>query len=306
MPVFLRMMRSFCPMSEIFQRFGITLGGIFLALVLLWLAGLVLVPGIYMVNASLTPRLPPALRGGPEDVYVLDNFAYLLNHPNHGWIFFKTIWSSALVTFTTLLLCYPIAYWLAHVARQWQMRLMLVLMLVPYLMNEVLRGLAWYIILAFSGPLNAALMWLGLLDEPQRWYGDGGVVAGMAYAYILFMLFPIYNAICTLDRDQINAARNLGSSTWRIHWRIVLPHAKVGIATGCVFVFMMAAGSYVAPALLGAPGSRWFTQLVYEWFFEIGNWNRGAAYGVALMAMCLTVVLGLLALFRVNLTSAIK
>ncbi|WP_425089683.1 ABC transporter permease [Stappia sp.] len=293
-------------MSEIFQRFGKTLGGIFVALVLLWLAGLVLVPGIYMVNAALTPRLPLALRGGPDDVYVLENFAYLLNHPNHGWIFFKTIWSSALVTFVTLLLCYPVAYWLAQVARKWQMRLMLVLMLVPYLMNEVLRGLAWYIILAFSGPLNAMLMGLGLLDEPHRWYGDGGVLAGMAYAYILFMLFPIYNAICTLDRDQINAARNLGSATWRIHRRIVLPHAKVGIATGCVFVFMMAAGSYVAPALLGAPGSRWFTQLVYEWFFEIGNWNRGAAYGVALMAMCLTVVLGLLALFRVNLTSAIK
>ncbi|MCA1242100.1 ABC transporter permease [Stappia stellulata] len=293
-------------MSEIFQRFGKTLGGIFVALVLLWLAGLVLVPGIYMVNAALTPRLPLALRGGPDDVYVLENFAYLLNHPNHGWIFVKTIWSSALVTFVTLLLCYPVAYWLAQVARKWQMRLMLVLMLVPYLMNEVLRGLAWYIILAFSGPLNAMLMGLGLLDEPHRWYGDGGVLAGMAYAYILFMLFPIYNAICTLDRDQINAARNLGSATWRIHRRIVLPHAKVGIATGCVFVFMMAAGSYVAPALLGAPGSRWFTQLVYEWFFEIGNWNRGAAYGVALMAMCLTVVLGLLALFRVNLTSAIK
>ncbi|MBR9653297.1 ABC transporter permease [Thalassobius aquimarinus] len=293
-------------MTEIFQRFGKPLGGCFVVLVLLWLAGMVLVPGIFMINSSLRPHLPPPLRGGDQDVYLFDNFAYLINHSNHGQIFLKTVWSSALVTMATLLLCYPVAYWLAQVASKWQMRVMLVLMLVPYLMNEVLRGLAWYIILALAGPLNAGLMALGLLDEPVRWYGDGGVVAGMAYAYVLFMLFPICNAIATLEKDQISAARDLGSSAWRIHWRIVLPHAKVGVATGCVFVFMMAAGSYVAPALLGAPGSRWFTQIVYEWFFEIGNWNRGAAYGVALMAMCLSVVLGLLALFRVNLTSAIK
>ncbi|GGF07906.1 ABC transporter permease [Stappia taiwanensis] len=293
-------------MTEIFDRFGKPLGGIFLGLALLWLAGMVLVPGVFMINASLRPHLPPPLRGGELDVYVLDNFAYLINHVNHGRIFFKTVWSSALVTLVTLLLCYPIAFWLAKVARRWQVAVMLVLLLIPYLMNEVLRGLAWYIILAFSGPLNAILIGLGLMDEPVRWYGDGGVVAGMAYAYLLFMLFPIYNAISTLDRAQIDAARDLGASAWRIHRRVVLPHAKVGIATGCVFVFMMAAGSYVAPALLGAPGSRWFTQIVYEWFFEIGNWNRGAAYGVALMAMCLAVVLGLLALFRVNLASAVK
>src|SRR5690606_35390754 len=139
-----------------------------------------------------------------------------------------------------------------------------------------------------------------------RWYGNGGVLAGMVYAYILFMLFPIYNAIESLPKEQIEAGRDLGASTWRIHWRIVMPHAKAGIATGYVFTFMLAAGSYVAPALLGAPGRRWFTEIIYNWFFEGGDWNRGAAYALVLLVLCLFVVLVTLKLARVNLTDVAK
>ncbi|MBP1876465.1 spermidine/putrescine transport system permease protein [Ensifer adhaerens] len=293
-------------MNEITQRFGKRLGGCFVLLVLFWLAGLVLVPNLTMLDFALRPNLPAAQLGGPKDGYSLDNFLYLWNHPSHGWIFLKTVWSSALVTVLTFVICYPIAYWLGQVSTPRQTSALLVLLTVPYLMNEVLRGLSWYIILAFDGPLNAALVHLGLLSEPVRWYGDGGVLAGMAYAYLLFMLLPIYNAVSTLDHAQIDAARDLGAGTVRIHRRVVLPHAKVGIATGCVFTFMLAAGSYMAPALLGAPGSRWFTQLIYDWFFESGNWNRGAAYGVTLLVLCLIAVLGMLRLFQVNLTSAVK
>ncbi|KQT57372.1 MULTISPECIES: ABC transporter permease [unclassified Aureimonas] len=293
-------------MSEILRRFGGPLGSTFLLLVALWLAGLVLVPNLTMLDFALRPNLPPAQLGGPKDVYSATNFLYLLDRPAHVWIFLKTVWGSAVVTLATLVLCYPLAYWLAQTATRRQVGLVLLVLAVPYLMNEVLRGLAWYIILAFEGPLNQMLTGLGLLSEPMRWYGDGGVLAGMAYAYLLFMLFPIYNSIGTLDRAQIEAARDLGAGTIRIHRRVVLPHAKVGIATGCVFTFMLAAGSYIAPALLGAPGSRWFTQLIYDWFFESGNWNRGAAYGLTLLLLCIAAVLGMLRLFRVDLASAVK
>lgn len=293
-------------MTDIFQRFGTVLGTILIVLVVLWLAGLVLVPNLTMLDFALRPNLPIAQIGGAKDTYSLGNFLYLWNHQSHGWIFFKTIWSSALVTVVTFVLCYPLAYWLGQVSTTRQTAMILLVLTVPYLMNEVLRGLAWYIILAFDGPLNKLLISLGLLNEPVRWYGDGGVLAGMAYAYLLFMLFPIYNSMSTLERAQIDAARDLGAGTIRIHRRIVLPHAKTGIATGCVFTFMLAAGSYMAPALLGAPGSRWFTQLIYDWFFESGNWNRGAAYGVTLLVLCLVVVLATLRLFKVNLASAVK
>ncbi|EKF19341.1 ABC transporter permease [Nitratireductor pacificus] len=293
-------------MAELYRRFGGGLGTLFLALVGAWLAGMVLAPNVMMIDYALRPNLPPSQIGGPSDVYSLDNILYLANEGVHRAIFFKTVWASALVALVTFLVCYPLAFWLAQHATPNQAAVVLLGLTIPFWINEVLRTLAWYILLAFRGPLNAFLLSLGIIDEPVRWYGDGGVLAGMAYAYILFMLFPIYNSIESLDKSQIEAARDLGASTWRIHWRVVIPHAKAGIATGCVFTFMLAAGSYVAPALLGAPGSRWFTEIIYNWFFEGGDWNRGAAYALVLLVLCLAVVLVTLRLARVSLTEVAK
>lgn len=293
-------------MADLYRRFGGGLATVFSVLVVLWLAGMVLAPNIMMVDYALRPNLPPAQIGGPDDVYSLDNVLYLANEAVHRSIFFKTVWASALVAFITFVVCYPLAYWLAQHATSSQLAIALIALTIPFWINEVLRTLAWYILLAFRGPLNAVLMNIGLIDAPLRWYGNGGVLAGMVYAYILFMLFPIYNSIESLEKAQIEAARDLGASTWRIHWRVVMPHAKAGIATGCVFTFMLAAGSYVAPALLGAPGSRWFTEIIYNWFFEGGDWNRGAAYALVLLVLCLLVVLVTLRLARVNLTDVAK
>lgn len=293
-------------MAELTRRFGGGLATFVLALVAVWLVGLVLAPNLLMIDFALRPNLPPAETGGPRDVHSAENFLHLIGEPVHRAIFFKTVWASALVALTTLVVCYPLAFWLAKHASPGKASLVLLALIVPFWINEVLRTLAWYILLAFRGPLNALLLWVGVIDEPVRWFGDFGVLAGMVYAYILFMLFPIYNSIESLDRAQIEAARDLGASTVRIHRRIVVPHAKAGIATGCVFTFMLAAGSYVAPALLGAPGSRWFTEIIYNWFFEGGDWNRGAAYALVLLVLCMAVVLGALRLFRVNLADVAR
>lgn len=293
-------------MADLFNRFGHAFGSLLIVLVAIWLAGLVLVPNLMMLDFALRPNLPPAQIGTALDVYSIDNFAYLATNDIHRVIFFKTIWASGLVMLTTLLLCYPLAYWLAIVAPPKRAASVVLALTIPFWMNEVLRSLAWYIMLSLQGPINMVLLTLGIIDEPMRWYGDFGVLAGMTYGYILFMLFPIYNSISTIDRAQIDAARDLGASTFRIHRRVVIPHAKVGIATGCMFTYMLAAGSYVAPALLGAPGSRWFTQLIYEFFFEGGNWNRGAAYALLLLVLCLAVVLCTLRLFNVKLVNVAK
>lgn len=293
-------------MRDLYARFGGGLATIFLSLVLVWLAAMVLAPNLMMIDYALRPNLPPAQVGGPQDIWSADNFLYLANEGVHRAIFFKTVWASALVAALTLVVCYPIAFWMAQGATPGQLSIALMLVIIPFFINEVLRTLAWFILLAYRGPLNAVLQGIGLIDAPIRWQGDGGVLAGMVYAYILFMLLPIYNAIESLDKAQLEAARDLGSPAWRTHWRIVIPHAKAGIATGCVFTFMLAAGSYVAPALLGSPGSRWFTEIIYNWFFEGGDWNRGAAYALTLLVLCLAVVLVTLRVFRVNLTDVAK
>jgi len=294
-------------MTEVLRRYGPVLTGVILLAVAVWLALLVLLPQLMMIGFSFRPSLPPSKIGGPEDVFTVKNYLTLWTNQIHLSIFLKTIWASALVTATTLAVCYPVAYYLAQVAPKRRLPLLILMLVVPFWINELLRTFSWYIILAFNGPLNAILLGLGIIDEPQRFLGgDAGVIVGMVYVYILFMVFPLYNAIESLDRNQIEAARDLGAGWLRIHRRIVLPHAKPGIAVGCIMTFMLAAGSYAVPALLGGPNSRWFTEIIYNWFFEGGNWNQGAAYAFILLVLCIGFILGALRLFRVGLADIAK
>ena len=288
--------------KQLSDRFGPLVTLAILLTMLLWLVLLVILPQILMINYSFRPNLPPSQLGGVDDQYTLSNYATLANNQIHQSIFFKTIWSSVLVTFCTLAVCYPLAFYLAKVATPRQAALCVLLLIIPFWINEILRTFSWFIILSYRGPLNALLLGLGFIDRPIRFLsGDGGVIIGMVYAYILFMIYPLYNAIESLDTNQIKAARNLGSGWIRTHYRIIIPHAKPGIATGCIMVFMLSAGSYAVPALLGSPGSRWFTQIIYNWFFEGGDWNQGAAYAFILLLLCIGFIVVMMRLFKVGL-----
>ncbi|WP_020409095.1 ABC transporter permease [Hahella ganghwensis] len=293
--------------KQLAGRFGGGLAAGIIAMIAVWLLGMVILPQLLMVDYSFRPNLLPAELGGPKDTYSLINYETLFNNSIHLSIFFKTIWSSVLVTLLTLVVSYPLAYYLAKVATPRQAALCILLLIIPFWINEILRTFSWYIILAYKGPLNALLLALGMIDRPVRFLsGDGGVMIGMVYAYILFMIFPLYNAIESLDINQIKAARNLGAGWIRTHYRVIIPHAKPGIATGCIMTFMLAAGSYAVPALLGSPGSRWFTQIIYNWFFEGGNWNQGAAYAFLLLILCIGFIALIMKVFKVGLGDIAK
>ena len=102
-------------------------------------------------------------------------------------------------------------------------------------------------------------------------------------------------------KNQIEAARDMGSPWWRIHWRIVLPHAKPGISSGCTMVFMLTAGALAAPQVLGGPSSLWFTQIIYKAFNNSANWARGSAYALVLLIACIIFVLLMMRIFKVKL-----
>lgn len=266
-----------------------------------WLIFMILLPQLIMLDFSFRPLLPLRKIGGPEDVYTLKNYIVLFTTPLHRAIFIKTIWSSIIVTTVALTICYPMAFYLAKVARGARFSWILLGLIIPYWINELLRIFAWQLILADSGILNQLLLYIGFIAEPLNFRaGNGAVIMGMAYAYILFMVFPLYNAMESLDRNQIDAARDLGSSWLRVHRRIVIPHAKPGIAVGCIMVFMLSAGSIAAPQLLGSPSSFWFTQIIYT-NFETANWNQGAAYAMVLAVLCLIFIFGMLKIFKVGL-----
>jgi len=285
-------------------------GGIGVVFILLtvgsWLIFMILLPQLIMLDYSFRPLLPLRKIGGPEDVYTLKNYIVLFMTPLHRAIFLKTIWSSIIVTSVALAICYPIAFYLAKVARGARLGWVLMGLIIPYWINELLRIFAWQLILSDAGILNKLLLILGFIAEPLNFRaGNGAVIMGMTYAYILFMVFPLYNAMESLDRNQIDAARDLGSSWLRIHRRIVIPHAKPGIAVGCIMTFMLAAGSIAAPQLLGSPSSFWFTQIIYT-NFETANWNQGAAYAMVLAILCLIFIFAMLKIFKVGLKDLSK
>jgi len=243
----------------------------------------------------------------PPKKYGLKNYMTLFKNTLHRSVFLKSIWASCLVTALAFIICYPIAYYLAQVARKQAAALLFLGLIIPYWVNEILRTFSWLMILSYNGFLNTLLMNLGLIGEPIDFLnGNVGVLVGMAYCYILFMVFPMYNTIQTLDKNQIEAARDLGASWFRIHKRIVIPHAKPGIAVGCIMTFMLAMGTYAVPSILGGTSGIWFTQIIYSWFFDGGNWNQGSAYAFLLLGMCVLFIMLMLKVFRVKMEDIAK
>lgn len=289
-------------MRELIFRYGAAATAIMVFTTVAWVLGLLILPQLTMIDYSFRLALPLDQIGGPNDVYTLANYAFLFDNAGFLNIFIKTICSSILVTLVAFVMCYPLAYYLARGARLDRARLLIVALIVPYWINEILRTFAWMLILARGGLINTLLLDAGVIDQPIVFLGaTPTILLGMVYAYVLFMVFPIYNVLDTLDHGQVEAARDLGAPWWRIHWRIALPHAKPGIAVGCISTFMLAAGSYAVPTILGGPQSRWFTEVIYSQFFEGMNWNRGAAFAFLLLMVCIGFIMVMMRLFRVSL-----
>lgn len=307
-------------MQDLLRRYGLGLTTIICLLVFFWLVILVIVPNITLFESSFRPYLPVTEIGGPKDVYSFDNYLKVFGGevevspfgitfmiPVHVMTFFLTIWYSVVVTALCFLIAYPMAYYMAKIANPQSVPTLLLLIFVPLWVSEVLRAFAWWIILAFKGPLNSLLLALGIIEDPIRWITDyDAVVIGLIYTYVLFMLFPVYNAVSSLDTNQIEAAEDLGASWWKIHWRIVLPHAKPGVASGSVMVFMLSAGSLLVPSILGSTTSQWFTQTINQWFNDALDWNTASAYAFLLLFLCTVFVAIAMWAFKVKLSDIAK
>jgi spermidine/putrescine transport system permease protein len=294
-------------MKDLLNRYGALLTTVFCLLTGFWLLVLVVLPNIYLFEASFRPYLPVADMGGPKDFYSVSNYATFFESPIHIQVFIGTILYSSVVTILCFCLAYPLAYYLSKVATRRMLPVLFLLLLMPLWVSEILRSFAWFIILAFKGPLNMMLMNIGLISKPIRWMtGFQSVIIGLVYTYVLFMLFPVYNAVQSLDTNQIEAAEDLGSPWWRTHWRVILPHAKPGIASGSVMVFMLSAGSILVPTLLASTTSRWFTEIIQQWMFESQDWNTGSAYAFLLLIVCTVFVSVVMRIFRVKLSDIAK
>ena len=219
----------------------------------------------------------------------------------------RTITFAVLATALALIVCYPIAYKLALATPPERAVWLLLGLVIPYAIVELMRIYAWTSIIDNRGLINSLLDWLGIINlQAGEWIqfkrSALTVFIVIVYTYVLFMVFPMVNVMSTLDRNQIEAAKDLGASTWRIHWRVIIPHAKPGIAVGAIATFMLAAGAFSVPRIISRGlQSEWFAQTIYNKFFESENSNIGAAYSFTYTLICFLIVAAFMWAMRTRL-----
>lgn len=211
-------------------------------------------------------------------------------HDAYLRIFLRSIALAALTTILCLAASFPVAYVIAMQPRSRQ-GMLLLLVTIPFWTNLLIRTYSWIMILRDEGLVNRGLQALGLIETPLRLlYTNGAIAVGLVYAFLPFMVLPIYAAIERIDRSLIEAAHDLYAGRAAMLRRVVLPMAWPGIVAGSVLVFVPALGSFVAPALLGGGKHLMIGSLIQAQFGASRNWPFGAAISLIL----LVAVLGLL------------
>lgn len=245
---------------------------------LLWVLTQHLGPMLQMLRVSFTDAYPVA--PGVEQHFTLDNYARFFGDHIFWQPFFRTLIFASVFTFCTLILTYPVAYFLArHVSRKNQM-LMLLLLLIPFWVGEIVRTYAIMILLGNTGAVNQLLKWLSLIDRPIPFmYTSFSMGVGIVYLTALYMLLPLYSALEKLPRSYNEAAADLGASAWTRFRRITLPLTLEGISSGCTLVFLISTGFYATPVLLGGPSTTVFAETIAGFFHVAGDeWPTGAAF----------------------------
>ena len=257
-----------------------------LAPALVWLVGLIVLPHVELAVLSLRARVAPRVFE-----WSLAQYRTFFDEPLYWHTFVRTAVMSIVATLCTFAIAFPVAWYIAKIAKGRPKALLFVLCLIPFWVSETVRTLGWMILLRESGVIPRLLVDLGLTAVPvELLYHDATILVGLVYTSMLFMVVPLVNALETLDDSLIEAAYDLGGNGWSILRQIVLPHAAPGIAAGAIVVFMLTLGNYLTPTLLGGKNSLWFTETIYTQFITRFNWEQGAAFGFLLLGLSTGIV----------------
>ena len=252
----------------------------------LWILLLIVLPHLGIGYLSIREKLGPRqYEFGPG------NYIAFLSEPIYWNTLLRTATMSVLVTVLTLFIGFPVAYYIAKVAGRRSRAGLFLLCLIPLWVSDLVRAFGWIVLLRETGVVSGFLQWAGLVSGPVEFlYNDAAVIIGLIYTVVLFMIVPIVSTLDGMDDALIEAGYNLGGSRWTVLRRIVIPYAMPGIVAGCIVVFMLTAGSYLTPILLGGKNSMWFTEQIYDQFITRYNWESGATFGVVLLAFTSFVV----------------
>ena len=230
------------------------------------------------------------------DQFFLDRGLFGDEPPSIEWtyitIFWRSIWQAGLATVLCLLIGFPTAWFIA--TRDARMRTVwLLVVTVPYWVNLLIRTVSMKFLIRDEGPLNAFLLWTGVIDQPLGLINTNlAVQLGLFYSYLPFMVLPIYAAVERYDFALSEAAADLYADRWTILRLVILPVVKPGLVAGCILVFVPSLGAFLAPDLLGGAKSFMIGSLIEEQVKgAAGNWPFGAAAAMILMTIVMIVLL---------------
>jgi spermidine/putrescine transport system permease protein len=253
---------------------------------LVWLVGLIVLPHLELAVLSLRARVAPRVYE-----FSFNQYRTFYEEPLYWHTFVRTAGMSILATLCTLLISFPVAWYIAKIARGRSKSVLFILCLIPFWVSETVRTLGWMILLRESGVLPRLLVDVGITAMPvEMLYHDATILVGLVYTSMLFMVVPLVSALESLDDSLVEAAYDLGGNGWSILRQIVVPHAAPGIAAGSIVVFMLTLGNYLTPTLLGGKNSLWFTEQIYTQFITRFNWEQGAAFGFLLLVLSTAIV----------------
>ncbi len=203
-------------------------------------------------------------------------------------VFWRTVKISIYVTALSLLIGYPVAYYLARRVKRFRLT-MLMLIILPLWTSYLVRTYAWMLLLGTNGVINKALLAVGIVDEPVSWllYSDFAVTVALVHIYMPFLILPLYAVMEKLDGSLFEAARDLGGGRLRTFLHVTLPLSLPGVATGCIFVFIPSMGSFVTPELLGGTRSILIGSIIAQQFGVTYDYPFGSALALAVMAAIL-------------------
>jgi putrescine transport system permease protein len=254
-----------------------------LALVWLWIGLLLLLPFSIVLKISFASAqlgVPPY--GPPTTV---GNYFALVQDSLYLKAYLSSLRIAFISTAIALMLGYPMAYAIARAPHRWR-PLLLLLVVLPFWTSFLIRIYAWIGLLRPTGLVNLVLESLGIISTPLRLLNtDFAVYLGIVYAYLPFMVLPLYARLEKLDPVLLEAAADLGAKPWSAFLKVTLPLSLPGVVAGCLLVFIPAAGEFVIPELLGGPDTLMIGKVLWTEFFTNRNWPMSAAVAVILLAV---------------------
>ena len=221
-----------------------------------------------------------------DTTLTLENYKIVVNKAPYHALIKRSLIISSLTTLVTVLLAYPMAYFVAFVVKDHKL-LWLIALTIPFCTSYLLRVFAWKLILGYNGVINGSLSNLGLIDNPLSFllYNPFAVFVTLAHAWSAFAILPIYVSLEKIDRSLLEAAADLGDSAFRRFWRITFPLSFPGVLAASMIIFIPTTGDFITPRLVGGSEGIMVANLIQVMFGKVNNWPLGSSLAIITMTI---------------------